>query len=129
MASSEKSNSSAQAREKALRSKKLYWVVGTVVIALVLFTLYYSLYVSAQQAYYKERAFRLLSSMGDKFALDVEIAGNVLAASSTYQDPAAAGDYIHHVLHGKVEDHDFAITGFHKKDPKAIPTREGMLTL
>jgi hypothetical protein len=129
MASSEKSNGSVQGREKALRSKKLYWVVGTVVIALVLFTLYYSLYVSAQQAYYNERAFRLLSSMGDKFAADVEIAGNVLMASSTYPDPAAAGDYIQHVLHGKMEEQDFAITGFHKKDPNAIPTRAGTLTL
>src|ERR1700704_2903101 len=55
----EKSNGSAQVREKALRSKKLYWVVGTVVIALVLLTLYSSVYVSAQQAYYNERAFRL----------------------------------------------------------------------
>jgi hypothetical protein len=129
MALNEKSNGSAQAREKALRSKKLYWVVGTIVIALVLFTLYYSLYVSAQQAYYNERAFRLLSSMGDKFALDVEIAGNVLTASTTYENSAAAADYIHRVLHGKMEEQDFAINGWHKADSKTIPTREGTLTL
>ena len=123
------SNGSTKAREKALRSKKLYWVFGTCVIALVLFTLYYSLYVSSQQTYYNDRAFRLLSSMGDKFAQDVEIAKSVLVASASYGSPGEAGDYIQKILHGRVGEGDFAITGWSKKSAAARPTRKGTLTL
>lgn len=129
MALNGEKNGAIQAREKNLRSKKLYWVVGSSIIALVLFTLYYSFYVSSQQSYYNERAFRLLSSMGDKFGQNVEIAGNVLAASASFEDATKAGNYIHGILHGKVEEQDFAITGWNKKYPKARPTREGSLTL
>lgn len=117
------------AKERALRSKRLYWVVGTIAVAAVLFTLYYSVYVSSQQAYYNERAFRLLSSMADKFALHVDIAENVLRASASYKDAEEAGDYIHRVLHGKMEEHDFTIVGWNKVDPTAKPTRQGTLTL
>jgi len=81
----------AQAKEKALRSKRLYWVLGTIVAVVVLFTVYYSVYVSAQQAYYTDRAFRLLSSMSDKFSLHVRIADNVLRASTSYKDAEEAG--------------------------------------
>src|SRR5882757_9052708 len=95
-------NGAAQAKEKAMRSKKLYWVVGTLVVAAVLFTLYYSVYVSSQQAYYNERAFRLLSSMSDKFALQVKIADNVLRASASFGNAKDASDYIHDVLPGKI---------------------------
>ena len=56
-------NGAALAKEKDMRSKKLYWVIGTIIVAAVLFTLYYSVYVASQQAYYTDRAFRLLSSM------------------------------------------------------------------
>src|SRR5882757_3625316 len=106
MATTEK-NGAARAREKAARSKRFYWVLGTIVVAAVLFTFYYSVYVSSQQAYFNERAFRLLSSMADKFALHVRIADNVLRASASYKDADAANNYIHRVLHGKIEDHDF----------------------
>jgi hypothetical protein len=129
IASNDKSNGSVPVREKNLRTRKLYWVLGTVVIALVLFTLYYSIYVAAQQAYYNERAFRLLSSMSDKFAQNVDIAGNILTASATYQDRNAAGEYIHRVLRGRMGDQAFAISTLKKKNPKALPTRDGTLTL
>ena len=129
MALNEKNGSSARDREKALRSKKLYWIAGTLFIALVLFTLYYSVYVSSQQSYYNERAFRLLSSMGDKFAQDIQTAGDVLTASASYEDKRGAAEYIHKVLHGRIDDQSFTITGWHKRDAPKMPTREGSLTL
>src|SRR5882757_7089838 len=106
MAMAEK-NGAVRTKEKTARSQRLYWVLGTVVGAAVLFTFYVSGYVSSQQAYYNERAFRLLSSMSDKFALHVRIADNVLRASASFKDADAANNYIHRVLHGKIEDHDF----------------------
>jgi len=124
-----KTNGSPQAREKSLRSKKLYWVAGTLVVALVLFTLYYSVYVSSRQSYYSDRAFRLLSSMGDKFARDVEIAENVLKASASWAKPEEAKDYVREILHGRLEESDFAIIGWNKKNPEARPSRNGLLTL
>jgi len=128
MATSEK-NGAARAREKTARSKRLYWGFGTAVVAAVLFTFYVSGYVSSQQTYYNERAFRLLSSMADKFALHVKNADNVLRASASFENADQANQYIHKVLHNKVQDHDFMVTRWHKPRAKAIPTREGATTL
>jgi len=92
----------AQAKEKALRSKRLYWVLGTIVAVVVLFTVYYSVYVSAQQAYYTDRAFRLLSSMSDKFSPARADCRQRSQASTSYKDAEEAGNYVHRVLHGKI---------------------------
>ena len=128
MATSEK-NGVAWAKEKTAGSKRLYWGFGTAVVAAVLFTFYVSGYVSSQQTYYNERAFRLLSSMADKFALHVKNADNVLRASASFENGDQANQYIHKVLHTKVQDHDFMVTRWHKPNAKAIPTREGTTTL
>src|SRR5215813_11224318 len=122
-------NGVARANEKAARSKRLYWGFGTAVVALVLFTFYVSGYVSSQQTYYNERAFRLLSSMADKFSLHVKNADNILRASASFENADLANQYIHNVLHAKMPDHDFVITRWHKPNTKAIPTREGTMTL
>jgi len=121
-------NGAAQTKEKALRSKRLYWVLGTLVVAAVLFTVYYSVYVAAQQTYYNERAFRLLSSLSDKFALQVQIAGNVLKAASSFPEKDKASDYVHLALHGKLEERDFIISGWHKTHPEAQPDRKAMVS-
>src|SRR5580765_1648034 len=128
MATSEK-NGLAWAKEKTAHSKRLYWGFGTAVVAAVLFTFYVSGYVSSQQTYYNERAFRLLASMADKFALHVKNADNVLRASASFKTADEANQYIHKVLHGKIQDHDFNITSWHKPIKDATPTREGNLTL
>src|SRR5882724_11327519 len=128
MATTEK-NGAVRTKEKTARSKRLYWSFGTIVVAAVLFTFYVSGYVSSQQAYYNERAFRLLSSMADKFALHVRIADNVLRASASFPNAGKANDYIHTVLHSKIEDRDFTITNWHKLDETAVPNRQGLLTL
>ena len=128
MATTEK-NGTARAKEKAARFKRFYWVLGTIVVAAVLFTFYYSVYVSSQQTYYNERAFRLLSSMADRFSLQVRIAGNVLRASASFPDANTANDYIHTALHGKIQDHDYTITNWHKADSSVKPSRQGTLTL
>ena len=122
-------NGAAQAKEKALRSKRLYWVIGTLIVAAVLFTVYFSVYVAAQQTYYNERAFRLLSSMSDKFGLQAQIAGNILKASSSYPDKDRATDYLHLALHGKLEEKDFIITGWYKTHPEAQPERKAKVSL
>jgi hypothetical protein len=121
-------NGAAQAKERALRSKRLYWVIGTLIVAAVLFTVYYSVYVSAQQTYYNQRAFRLLSSLSDKFGLQVQMAGNVLKASTSFSDQNQASDYVHLALHGKLEERDFTITGWHKTHPDAQPGRKAMVS-
>ncbi len=122
-------NGAAQAKEKAQRSKKLYWVIGTIIVAAVLFTLYYSVYVASQQAYYTERAFRLLSSMSGKFSLQVQIVDNVLRASTSFTNVDDAGYYVHHVPPSRLDEHNFIITQLHKADPKAKPKRNGTLAL
>src|SRR5882672_1328139 len=128
MAATEK-NGAVRAKEKTARSKRLYWSFGTIVVAAILFTFYVSGYVSSQQAYYNERAFRLLSSMADKFALHVKNADNVLRASASFKTAEDANQYIHKVLHSKIQDRDFIVTSWHKPNEKAVPTREGTFTL
>lgn len=128
MATTEK-NGAERVKEKAARSKRLYWGFGTIVVAAVLFTFYISGYVSSQQAYYNERAFRLLSSMADKFALHVKNSDNVLRASASFETEADANQYIHKVLRNKIQDRDFTITRWHKTNAKSSPSREGTLTL
>jgi hypothetical protein len=99
-----------RAKEKTVRSKRLYWGFGTAVVAAVLFTFYVSGYVSSQQTYYNERAFRLLSSMADKLALHVKNADNVLRASASFENGDQANQYIHKDSPRKVQDHDFMVT-------------------
>src|SRR5215472_15100014 len=123
-----KNGSSGATKEKALRFKRFYWAAGTIIVAAVLVTFYYSTYVSSQQAYYNERAFRLLSSMADKFSSRVRIAENVLKASASYPDSQKASNYIQRVLHGEMEEYDFTIIDWHKADANAQPTRNGTLT-
>src|ERR1051326_2995475 len=128
MAAIEK-NGAARAKEKEARSKRLYWGFGTAIVAAVLFTFYVSGYVSSQQTYFNERAFRLLSSMADKFALNVKNPKNIRRASAIFENAELANKYIHKVLHTKMPDHDFVVTRWHKPNTKAIPTREGTMTL
>src|SRR5262249_30125578 len=123
-----RNGSSGGTKEKALRSKRFYWAAGTIIIAAVLVTLYYSTYVSSQRAYYNERAFRLLSSMADKFSSRVRIAENVLKASASYLDSQKASNYIQRVLHGEMDEHDFTIIDWHKANATATPTRDGTIT-
>ena len=106
-------NGAARAKEKTVRSKRLYWGFGTAVVAAVLFTFYVSGYVSSQQTYYNERAFRLLSSMADKFALHVKNADNILRASASFENAGLANQYIHKILHTKMADRDFVVTRWH----------------
>jgi len=122
-------NGASRAKEKETRSKRLYWGFGTAIVAAVLFTFYVSGYVSSQQTYYNDRAFRLLSSMADKFALHVRNADNILRASASFDNADLANQYIHKVLHTKIQDRDFIVTRWHKPNAKAIPTREGIMTL
>src|SRR4051794_20633975 len=129
MASLDK-NDVTRMKEKKLLSKRFQWVLGTIIVAAVLFTVYLSGYVSSQQAYYNDRAFRLLSSMADKFMLHVQIADNVLRASATFENAQDANRYIVTVLHGKIQnDRDFLVTDLQKIDKTAEPNRTGKLTL
>lgn len=91
----------------SLRSKRFYWGFGIIAGAIALFVLYYSFYVSSQQTYYNERAFRLLSVMGDSVTGRVERVRDVLAASAVHGDQAGADEYVRKVMSGLVGESDF----------------------
>src|SRR5256885_895991 len=63
------------------RSAKLYLPLLTSFILVGLFALYSFLYVSSQETYYHERAFRVLSELGDKVLEKIAVIQTVLAAS------------------------------------------------
>jgi hypothetical protein len=85
-------------------------------------------YVSSQQAYYSERSFRLLESMGQKLVLDVDIVRNVLAAAASKDSVDNANEYLHHSLHGALEEKDFVVTDLRNK-ANDLPSHQGSLTL
>jgi hypothetical protein len=71
----------------ALRSNKLYVPLVTVVASMALFAVYYFFYVSWQRTYANERAFRLLTVVGEQLGKKVENFRNVLAASLVAEKP------------------------------------------
>jgi hypothetical protein len=77
---------------KALRSHKLYVPLITVAGAAGLFFVYYFFYVSSQRSYANDRAFRLLSVVGDQLVKRFENLNKVFAAALV--SPKDAEDYL-----------------------------------
>lgn len=117
------------AKLEVFRSKKFYWILGTLAVVGVSLSLYYMIYVASQQSYYNDRAFRLLSSMADKLNLDLEIVRNVLAAAANKNSLDSANDYVERFLHGTLEPGDFVITGLSNVNPETPSSHNGGLTL
>jgi hypothetical protein len=90
-------------RPKTVGSKRFYWVFGTLVAGVAGFVLYYGFYVSSQQDYYDQRAFRLLAIMGDSVRNQVDRVANTLAASAGGQPEESAGRTRRPLLVGKVK--------------------------
>jgi hypothetical protein len=111
-----------------LSSRKLYWILGTFGVAGIALSIYYMVYVSSQQDYYNERSFRLLASMGQKLALEIDIVRNVLAAAATKDSVEQANDYLHRSLHGTLEEKDFVVNELHN-EKSILPSHEGSLSL
>src|SRR5258707_5722670 len=118
-----------QPKQKVLRSKKLYWIVGTFAVVAAALSFYYLVYVSSQQAYYTERSFRLLSSMADKLVLDTDIVRNVLAAAASKETVDDANEYVEEALHGTLEHRDFVVTHLRKVNARNLTSHTGLLTL
>ena len=77
---------------KVLRSHKLYVPLITVAGAAGLFFIYYFFYVASQRSYANDRAFRLLSVVGDQLVTRFENLKSVLGASLVA--PTDAADYL-----------------------------------
>jgi hypothetical protein len=77
---------------KALQSHKLYVPLFTVVGAAGLFLIYYFFYVSSQRSYADDRAFRMLSVVGDQLVKRFDNLKRVFAASLV--SPKDAQDYL-----------------------------------
>ena len=71
----------------ALRSNKLYVPLITVVVSIALFAIYYFFYVSWQRTYANERAFRLLTVVGEQLGKKFDNLRNVLSASLVTEEP------------------------------------------
>jgi len=116
-------------KTNVLRFRKFYWILGTFGVALAALSLYYMVYVSSQRAYYSERSFRLLGSMGDKLVLDVDLVRNVLAAAASQGRLKAANEYIQWSLHGVLEEQDFVVTSLQNSNKRRFRSHAGLLTL
>src|SRR5258708_1670624 len=73
---------------KAIRSHKFYVPLLTIAGCAGLFLVYYFFYVSWQRNYANERAFRLLSVVGDQFVKRHANVSKVLGAALAYQPVA-----------------------------------------
>ena len=100
MARNVKDKGPAPSDGKTLRSKRVLSVVATIVLAGVVFIFYYSFYVSSQRDYFNERAFRLLSTMGDSVSQQAKIAHDVIAAGASKDSADSAADYVQRALGG-----------------------------
>jgi hypothetical protein len=80
---------------KAIRSNTVYVPLIIILGAMGLFSLYYFFYVSWQRSYATDRAFRLLTVVGDQLATRHANLRNIFAASLVSSDPE---DYLKEVL-------------------------------
>src|SRR6266581_6710186 len=85
-----------------LRSNSLLIPLITFGGLLICFSVYFFWYVSGQESYYNDRAFRVLSALNQKFDGDIEGIREVLGASTAYPTlgngssapPDSVGDYV-----------------------------------
>ena len=106
------------------RSSKVYLPLLTSLALIVLFSLYFLLYVSSQEAYYNGRAFRVLATLGGKLDEKISIVRIVLTAS-TYYDGNKATDYIRNHLRPFRTQRPMLF----RKDPRQESKRDGQFRL
>lgn len=108
------------------RSSKLYLPLLTTLGLVLLFAFYAFFYVSSQEAYYNEHAFRVLTQLGESFQENLQVIQNVLAASTSARYSAAkANAYVSEYL-GKFE---VAQVERVPENPAGEPNRRGDLGL
>ena len=91
-------SSSGPPRRKLSRVR-YYLPLFTSAILVALFAVYYYFYVAGQTRYFDQRAFRLLSVMGDKVASEADGIHGALAASTALASAPEARDYLFANLH------------------------------
>ena len=108
------------------RSSKVYLPLLTSFVLVVLFSIYFFLYISSQEAYYNERAFRVLSDLRGKVLEKISIIQSVLAAStsSSYDDPQSDIYITNHLKGFRAQP----VARF-RKASLTEPKRNGLLTL
>src|SRR5438309_5257326 len=75
---------------RGFRSSKVYIPLITILGSAALFFAYSFIYVSRQESYANERAFRLLSVVGDQLAKHFENLQSVMAAALVYPNDDGA---------------------------------------
>jgi len=74
--------------KKLARSNSFVIPLATVSALVILFLVYVFWYVSAEDKYYDDRAFRVLTVLSNSFAGKVQTIGSVLGASAAFDNPA-----------------------------------------
>ncbi len=118
-----------RSQDQILRSKKIYTVAITVGVVVCLLILYYSLWVSSQEAYYNQRAFRLLSTMADRTSLNVGSVRDVFAAAAAYPSKDEASKFLGLTYKRAFGGSPLPITVFVNNGKTDESPRTGVLTL
>jgi hypothetical protein len=112
--------------KKLARSNSFVIPLATASGLLILFLIYVFWYVSAEDKYYNDRAFRVLSVLSESFAVKVQAIGSVLGAS-TSADSGPAAQYVTRFL----DEYSVTPEQVHATWTKGcnVPARDGTLTL
>src|SRR4051812_15447709 len=86
------------------RTNKWYIPLVIILISVALFAIYYFFYVSWQRNYANERAFRLLSVVGDQLGKRFDNLKNVLAASLVSSTSGGTSKYLTGIAKYKPEE-------------------------